>query len=93
MSKITPILLALPCPSKQLLQSIDNVVADFLWNNKTPSFRREIIEAEITAGGMKLHNIHRFSQTLKITYLRRIFSDYGIWIQIPEIELYQTMCL
>ena len=86
MSKITHLLLALSCPSKQFSQSIDNIVADFLWNNKTPSFRMEIIKAEITEGRMRLHNLHRISQTFKITWLRRIFSSYGIWIQILKLN-------
>ena len=35
---------------------------------------------------MKLRNLHRFSQTLKLTWLRRIFSSNGIWIQIPNLN-------
>ena len=58
MSKITHLLLALLCPSKQLLQSIDNLVANRPWNEKTPRFRREIIKADIKEGGMKLQNLH-----------------------------------
>ena len=47
MSKITHLLLALPYLKKILTKELENFVSDFLWNKKTPRFRKEIIEAEI----------------------------------------------
>ena len=67
MSKVTRLLLALPFPNKQLFKLIENLAADFLWNKKTPRFRKEIIEAEIKQRGMKLHNFQKLSETLKLT--------------------------
>ena len=54
MSKITHHILALPCPKKMLIKELENFVSNFLWNKKTPRFRKEIIEAEIKEGGLKI---------------------------------------
>ena len=53
MSKITHLLLALPCPKQMLIKELEEFVSEFLWNKKTPRFRKEIIEAEIKEGGLK----------------------------------------
>ena len=84
MSKVTHLLLALPCPNRQLFKLIEHLAADFLWNKKTPRFRKEIIEAEIKEVGMKIHNFQNFSETLKLTLLKRTLSSKGFWTEFPK---------
>ena len=60
MSKITHILLALPCPYNIFNNKSENFVADFLRNRKTPRFMEEVIEAEINEGSLKMHNLLLF---------------------------------
>ena len=60
MSKITHLLLALTCPDKNMVNEFENVVFDSLWRGNTPRYRKEIIEAEIKEGGMKLLNLMLF---------------------------------
>ena len=47
LSKITHLLLSLPSPKKTLFNEINTLFKNFLWNNKPPKFRKEIIEADI----------------------------------------------
>ena len=54
MSKITHILLSLPTPSDRMFAQLDNIFFGFIWGNKPPKFRREIVEANIVEGGLKL---------------------------------------
>ena len=54
LSKITHLLLSLPSPNKILFKQIDTLFKNFLWNNKPPKFRKDIIEADINDGGLKL---------------------------------------
>ena len=85
MSKVTPLLLALPFPNKQLLKLIlKNLAADFLWHKKTSKLRKEIIEAEIEEGGFKLYNFQKFSETLKLTWLKTTSSSKGFWTEFPK---------
>ena len=44
-----------------------------------------IIEAEIKEGGMKLHNLQKFSETLKLTWLKRTLSSKGLWTEFPKV--------
>ena len=88
MSKITHVLLSLPSPSVICLKELYNTFSSFLWCGKPPKWRKEILESEINHGGLKLHNISLFDQTLKLSWLRRYLSSRGKWTIIPfNIEL------
>ena len=77
-SMITHILLSLPSPSQVFIDEYDNLVKDFLWGGRPPKYRKEILEYPYNLGGLQLHNLKRFSLSLKTTWLRRIVvSDSG----------------
>ena len=84
MSKITHMLLSLPSPSVLCLKELYNTFSTFLWCGKPPKWRKEILEGEIHHGGLKLHNISLFDQTLKLSWLRRYLSSNGKWTVIPS---------
>ena len=84
MSKITPMLLSLPSPSVLCLKELYNTFSQFLWCGKPPKWRKEILEGEIHHGGLKLHNISLFDQTLKLSWLRRYLTSNGKWTVIPS---------
>ena len=71
MSKITHMLLSLPSPNVISLNELYNTFSNFLWCGKPPKLRKEILEGEIHHGGLKLHNIALFDNTLKLSWLRR----------------------
>ena len=88
MSKITHMLLSLPSPSVICLKELYNTFSSFIWSGKPPKWRKEILEGEIHHGGLILHNISLFDQTLKLSWLRRYLSSNGKWTIIPSnIEL------
>ena len=77
-SMITHILLSLPSPSQEFIYEYENILKDFLWGGKPPKYRREILEYPNNLGGLQLHNLQRFSMSLKMTWLRRLLlSDSG----------------
>ena len=45
LSKITHLLLYLPSPNK--FSEINTIFKNFLWNNKPPKFRKEIMKADL----------------------------------------------
>ena len=65
-------------------KNLESFVTDFIWNGKNPRFRKDIIEAEVKEGGMKLHNLLLFSKCLKISRMRRLESSTGNWTYIPR---------
>ena len=77
-SMITHILLSLPSPSQEFIDEYENILKDFLWGGKPPKYRRAILEYPYNLGGLQLHNLKRFSLSLKTTWLRRlVVSDSG----------------
>ena len=93
LSKFTHILLSLPSPNTDLFKELDKLFSDFLWSNKHPKFRKEIVEAEIIDGGLKLHNIATFDSALKLGWLKRFNKSNSKWTIIPtEFELEGVFC-
>ena len=86
MSKITHILLSLPTPSESSFAQLDSLFFTFIWGNKPPKFRREIVEANIIEGGLKLHNLKKFDAALKIGWLKRYISTKSKWTITPYVN-------
>ena len=78
-SIITHILLSLPSPSQTFINEYDSLVKDFLWDGKPSKYRKEILEYPYNLGGLQLHNLQRFSLSLKTTWLRRIVTSDSGW--------------
>ena len=78
-SMITHILLSLPNPSQEFIKEYEKICKDFLWGEKPPKFRQEILEYPYEMGGIQLQNLERFSSSLKATWLRRIISTDSSW--------------
>ena len=78
-SMITHILLSLPNPSQEFIKEYEKICQKFLWGEKPPKFRQEILEYPYEMGGLQLHNLERFSSSLKATWLRRIISTDSSW--------------
>ena len=83
LSKITHLLLSLPSPNKLLFKEIDAIFKNFIWNNKPPKFRKEIMESDIMDGGMKLHNLQNFDQALKLGWAKRLLTSQSKWTIYP----------
>ena len=83
-SKITHILLSLPSPNLRTFEELENLFKKFIWNQKTPKFRKEIMENLKDLGGLKMTNIRIFDAALKISWLKRIVSQTGGWAEFPH---------
>ena len=84
LSKITHLLLSLPSPKKILFEEINLIFKTFLWNNKPPKFRKEIIEAEIIDGGLKLHDLEKFDLSPKFGWAKRLLRSESKWTVFPN---------
>ena len=83
LSKITHILLSLPTPSQHMFSRLESIFSSFIWNSKPPKFRRDIVEALNTEGGLQLHNLEIFDAALKIGWLKRYLRTDSKWKVIP----------
>ena len=91
LSKITHLLLSLPSPKKTLFTEINTLFKNFLWNNKPAKFRKEIIEADIPDGGLRLHNLEKFDLALKLGWAKRMLKSESKWTIFPTYwDLYDV---
>ena len=91
LSKITHILLSLPSPSLEILKQIDAIFLKFIWSNKPAKFSRSILEAEIKKGGLKLHNLETFDQSLKLGWLKRYLKSDGKWKAYADLVEFEDI--
>ena len=70
LSKITHVLLSLPTPSEGMFTLLENLFKNFIWGNKCPKFRKEIIETLPGLGGLKMTNLRNFDAALKLSWAK-----------------------
>ena len=90
LSKITHLLLSLPSPTQTLFKEIDTLFKNFIWNNKPPKSRKSIMEADIIDGGLRLHNLQKFDQALKLGWAKRLLTSqsihlFGIYMNVSNM--------
>ena len=83
-SKFTHILLSLPSPKNETMKTLENVLRNFIWDQKPPKFRKEIVENPHNLGGLKMINLVAFNNSLKISWLKRLKKQYDGWEQFPR---------
>ena len=83
-SKFTHVLLSLPSPSTYIYKVLENIFMNFIWGNKQPKFRREILELPIAKGGLCLTNLVNFDLALKVTWLKRVQSQNSGWAEFAH---------
>ena len=91
-SKITHILLSLPKPTNQTFVDLQSLVDQFLWGKKPPKFRRDILEAELVDGGLKLHNLKIFCMALKTGWIKRFMTSSAKWTNFPNHFEFSDIC-
>ena len=82
-SKITHVLLSLPSPKPSTIIQLEETFKNFLWNNKIPKFRKEILETLSNLGGLKLTNLQKFDFALKISWVKRLMNQKEGWAIFP----------
>ena len=67
-----------------MIEDLENLFKNFIWGNKPPKFRREILETLPNLGGLKVTNLKIFDHTLKLSWLKRIAILEEGWVEFPE---------
>ena len=79
LSQISHLLTMCFCP-KQVLDTIDKLIFNFLWNKKPHKIKRDTIIANFSDGGLRMPDIYALHTKSKISWLKRLYSDEeGKW--------------
>ena len=78
-SKIVHILISLPSPSPKILNELNKLFYDFLWDGKPDKIKRSVSKTKINKGGIGMIDVHIFDKALKLTWVRRYFNSHASW--------------
>ena len=59
-------LTVLPNPPNDILKKINNAIFEFLWDNKPDKIKRQTITQDYEKGGLKMLDIYKFLNSLKV---------------------------
>ena len=82
LSKLVHFFISLPSPPKDFMREINKKFYSFIWKGKPPKIKRTL-EASTEKGGLKMVNVERFEQTLKVKWLKKILQSPEIWTDVP----------
>ena len=96
LSKLTFLFSSIPDPSPQFFIDLDKTLFDFLWDKKRSKIKRAAVVAPYDEGGLRMVDVASFAASLKISWLRRIFSlnntlSKMLFAMCPEMEKLQIM--
>ena len=85
-SQLIYILTVLPTPTPQTLKEIDQLMFGYLWNNKSHKIAKNIVTNTYNKGGLKMIDIVKKNNALKISWVGRIYKnrEYSICPLLDE---------
>ena len=86
LSKIVHILISLPSPSTALLNELNKIFFEFLWNGKPDPIKRSIAKLKLEKGGLGMIDIKIFDKALKMTWLRKLAITQASWKRLIDIK-------
>ena len=91
LSKLTHLFLTIPTFDSGLITKIEKMLYAFLWNNKPDKIKRDHIVQNYNQGGLKMVNIKNFVTALKITWIRRLYTNPdNIWVKLVNYYYFHT---
>ena len=80
-------LLSIP---KGLIEKINKIIFNFIWDNKPAKIKRKTIIAEKKCGGLRMVDFEMMERSLKIAWVKRIIENCDAsWKIVPEYALNQ----
>lgn len=78
--KIIHLLTSLPNLKVTMLNEINKLFYNFIWDGKTEKIKRNTLIGNFCDGGLKMIHLESFSTYLKMSWIKRLFTDeLGIW--------------
>lgn len=74
MSRLVYVLTSLPNPKPETVQEIQNIFWKFLWDGKPDKIKRSTLLQSYGSDGLNMISVKHFIQSLKISWLQRLWS-------------------
>ena len=86
LSQIVHILTSLPNPSENIKKEINVMFYNFIWDKKPDKIKRKIANKKLLDGGLGMIDVGIFTQSLKLTWLRRNYTSRCKWKEILSAQ-------
>jgi hypothetical protein len=81
--KLIHLLTSLPNLKQSLFNDLNKLFFDFIWDGKPEKIKRNTLIADFEDGGLKMIHLQQFNAYLKISWIKRLFSNLkGDWQKI-----------
>ncbi|WP_176696360.1 reverse transcriptase domain-containing protein, partial [Candidatus Ichthyocystis sparus] len=74
-SQFTYLLMSLPSPNEIFYKKYDELVFNFIWNNKPEKIKRKYLYNSLDEGGVKLINLKALNLSLKASWVQKIYCN------------------
>ena len=81
----------LPSPPSEFIKRLEQILFKFIWNGKPDKIKRDILYCSKEDGGLKMTNISKFIDALKIAWVKRYLDDENkaSWKTLFSNELFK----
>ena len=80
------LLISLPNPTQTILNKLNNIFYDFLWEGPA-KIKIKVIIKQYLQGGLNMINLNAFIISLKTTWIRRLIVNDGNWSNIIKEKI------
>ena len=83
LSKFNHLFMTIPSPDNYFIKQLNSRLFAFLWDNKLDKIKREYVTQDYTNSGLRMVNIECFIESLKLTWMHRLFKSESLpWLQL-----------
>ena len=79
----------LPTPSTRIINEINTMFYNFLWDGKPDKMRRSLAKQKIL-GGIGMIDISLFDKSLKLPWIRRFFKHQLRWKELIDVMYFHV---
>ena len=85
LSKLIHLWLLLPDPPDDLIQNLQNLCFQFIWNGKRDKISRKTSVKTIKQGGLNIPDIRNYICALKLSWIRRFSTTNHRWAKVAKV--------
>lgn len=73
-SKFNHLFISLPNPPEELINTLNKMFFNFIWQSKVDRIKRDVLMQEYDKGGLKMIHLDKYILALKCTWIRRLIK-------------------
>ena len=86
-SKLVHFFIALPNPPNDFFKNIESILFDFVWHGRKDKIKRTKLMQTYELDGLKMVNMRAFVDSMKLSWIKRMITSTGDWIEIAKTQL------